>query len=79
MFLTPNPFDKMGREELAQYVNLLTELFARLIADDSNEDHRRSPKILNAKYLATIDVKRALESLTAYLGLLEEPPGEAAA
>jgi hypothetical protein len=80
MFIIPDPMAKIEREELDEYIKMLSGLLARLVADDVQEDHRRSPKVLNAKHLATTDTKRLIESLTAYRALLEEPPsGKAAA
>jgi hypothetical protein len=76
MFLTSNLFDKMEPEEFDGYIKVLSGLQARLLVDDQNEDHRRSRKVLNAKYLAAKDSERLVESLRAYRELLEDPPSD---
>jgi hypothetical protein len=66
-------FGKMDSEELSQYISLFIGLQGRLVIDDLKKDQRGPREVLNAKYLAATDVKRAVESLKAYQELVARP------
>lgn len=70
--MTEVQFEKLSIEEIEPAVKEIVAIASRLLVDQVSGDRRQSRKLLETRYLAVQDLRRAADSLKEYGQALRE-------